>query len=49
MKGDDDLTEDGNVIDLGGPGVSANIFSETSSGSNAGGDNSYGCFVGALF
>ena len=49
IRGDDDLTEDGKLIDLGGPGFSAEIFSETKSTLDAGGDNSYGCFVGGLF
>jgi hypothetical protein len=47
-SGDDDLTEDGNIIDLGGPGFNAAIFSETNSDLDAGGDNSYGCFVECL-
>jgi hypothetical protein len=48
IRGDDDLTEDGNIIDLGGPGFNAVIFSETNSKLDAGGDNSYGCFVEGL-
>ena len=47
-SGDDDLTENGKIIDLGGPGFNAAIFSETNSELDAGGDNSYGCFVGCL-
>ena len=47
IRGDDDLTEDGKNIDLGGPGLSANISPEFDSNSDDGGD-SYGCFVGFL-
>ena len=47
-KGDDDLTEDGNIIDLGGPGVRAIKLPEPDSKWGVGGDDSYGCFVGCL-
>ncbi|MBT8351599.1 MAG: hypothetical protein KJO26_10250, partial [Deltaproteobacteria bacterium] len=47
-RGDDDLTENGKIIDLGGPGFNAAIFSEPNSELDAGGDNSYGCFVECL-
>jgi hypothetical protein len=47
-RGDDDLTEDGNIIDIGGPGVKAIIPPESSSNLKVGGDDGYGCFVGCL-
>ena len=46
-RGDDDLTENGIIVDLGGPGVKAIIPPEFDSKSDGGGD-SYGCFVGCL-
>jgi hypothetical protein len=47
-KGDDDLTEDGNISDIGGPGVRAVTLPGSASGSGASGNESYGCFVGDL-
>jgi hypothetical protein len=46
-RGDDDLTENGIIIDLGGPGAKAIISPEFDSKSDDGGD-SYGCFVECL-
>lgn len=46
-RGDDDLTRDGKIIDIGGPGVKATIFPESDSDLNAG-DDGYGCFLGCL-
>ncbi len=46
-RGDDDLTENGIIIDLGGPGVKAIISPEFDSKSD-GGSDSYGCFVECL-
>jgi len=43
MRGDDDLTVDGYIIDVGGPGVS-NIDSEGHSGGGGGG----GCFIATV-
>ncbi len=40
--------EDGNIIDIGGPGVKAIIPPESSSNLKVGGDDGYGCFVGCL-
>ena len=48
MKGDDDLTENGIIIDLGGPGIKTIIPSEFDSKSDGGGGDNYGCFVGCL-
>ena len=47
-RGDDDLTENGIIVDIGGPGVKANISPEFDSTSDAGGGDGYGCFVGGL-
>jgi hypothetical protein len=47
-RGDDDLTRDGKIVDIGGPGVKAMIFPESSSGLNASGDDGYGCFIRCL-
>ena len=49
QKGDDDLTENGMIIDLGGPGVKSFIPSEFDSNSDGSGADNYGCFVGCLF
>ena len=46
-RGDDDLTENGIIVDLGGPDVKAIISPEFDSTSDGSGD-SYGCFVGCL-
>ena len=46
-RGDDDLTENGIIADIGGPGVKAILPPEFDSGSDGGGD-AYGCFVGCL-
>jgi len=48
MKGDDDLTENGIIIDLGGPGVKSIIPSEFDSKSGGSGADNYCCFVGCL-
>ena len=47
-RGDVDLTRDGKIVDIGGPGVKAMIFPESSSGLNASGDDGYGCFIRCL-
>jgi Divergent InlB B-repeat domain len=47
-RGDDDLTENGIIVDIGGPGIKANISPEFDSKSDVGGGDSYGCFVGCL-
>jgi len=47
-RGDDDLTDNGIIIDIGGPGVKAINLSEYDSELDDGGGNSYGCFVGCL-
>jgi hypothetical protein len=47
-RGDDDLTENGIIVDIGGPGVKAIIPPEFDSKSDVGGGDSYGCFVGYL-
>ena len=46
-RGDDDLTENGIIVDIGGPGVKSTISPEFGSNSNGTGDT-YGCFVGCL-
>ncbi|MBT8351172.1 MAG: hypothetical protein KJO26_08065, partial [Deltaproteobacteria bacterium] len=46
-RGDDDLTENGIIVDIGGPGVKANIPPEFDSISDGAGDT-YGCFIGCL-
>lgn len=48
MRGDDDLTENGIIVDLGGPGIKAIIPSEFDSESDGGGADNYGCFVGCM-
>ena len=48
IRGDDDLTENGIIIDIGGPGVKAIIPSEYDSNPDGSGVDSYGCFVGCL-
>jgi hypothetical protein len=48
-KGDDDLTEDGNIIDLGGPGIRITTSPEPSSKEIVGDTDSYGCFVECLY
>ena len=47
-KGDDDLTVDGIVIDMGGPGVSLSPSDGGGSGSgtSGGGGGGGGCFIG---
>ncbi|MDA9761710.1 hypothetical protein N9C84_01400 [Desulfobacterales bacterium] len=47
-RGDDDLTENGIIVDIGGPGVDINIPPEFDSTSDAGSGDGYGCFVGDL-
>jgi hypothetical protein len=47
-RGDDDLTRDGKIVDIGGPGVRAVLFPESASDANAVGDDGYGCFVEGL-
>ena len=47
-RGDDDLTENRIIVDIGGPGIKANISPEFDSKSDVGGGDSYGCFVGCL-
>ena len=47
-RGDDDLTENGIIVDIGGPGVKAILPSEFNSQSDGGGGDGYGCFVGCL-
>ncbi len=47
-RGDDDLTENGIIVDIGGPGVKANIAPEFDFKSDVGDGDSYGCFVGCL-
>jgi hypothetical protein len=48
MRGDDDLTENGIIIDIGGPGIKSTIPSEPDSRPYGGSHDSYGCFVGSL-
>jgi hypothetical protein len=48
MRGDDDLTENGIIVDLGGPGIKAITPSEFDSESDGGGADNYGCFVGCM-
>jgi hypothetical protein len=47
-RGDDDLTENGIIIDIGGPGIKTVIPSENDSNPFDGGHDSYGCFVKCL-
>ena len=47
-RGDDDLAENGIIVDIGGPGVKDIIPPEFDSKSDVGGGDSYGCFVGCL-
>ncbi len=47
-RGDDDLTENGIIVDIGGPGIDINIPPEFDSTSDAGSGDGYGCFVGDL-
>ncbi|MFC1877855.1 carboxypeptidase-like regulatory domain-containing protein [Thermodesulfobacteriota bacterium] len=49
IRGDDDLTENGIITDLGGPGIKSIIPSESDSKPYGGSHDSYGCFVGCLF
>jgi len=49
MRGDDDLTENGIIADIGGPGIKSTIPSETDSNQFDGGRDSYSCFFGCLF
>jgi hypothetical protein len=46
-RGDDDLTENGIIVDIGGPGVKAVISPDSGSNSDGAGDT-YGCFIGCL-
>jgi len=48
-RGDDDLTDNGIIVDIGGPGVKAINLPEFDSKLDEGGGDSYGCFVGCLF
>ena len=43
-RGDDDLTADGIVIDMGGPAVSLNAVDGDGGGTSGGGGG--GCFIG---
>jgi len=47
-RGDDDLTDNGIIVDIGGPGVKAINLPEFVSELDDGGGDSYGCFVGCL-
>ena len=49
MRGDDDLTENGIIIDIGGPGIKSTIPTGSDSNPFDGGDDSYGCFLGCFF
>ena len=44
-RGDDDLNENGIIVDIGGPGVKAFLPPDSGSNSDGAGDT-YGCFVG---
>jgi hypothetical protein len=49
LTGDDDLTEDGIIIDIGAPGnfaVAGDIVDETHGGGGSGGGGGGGCFIG---
>ena len=48
-KGDDDLTKNGIIIDMGGPGNNIKTFSEASSQQVNGGTDRYGCFIECLY
>jgi hypothetical protein len=48
MRGDDDLTENGIITDIGGPGIKSTISSESDSNPFDGGHDNYGCFFGCL-
>jgi hypothetical protein len=47
-KGDDDLTDNGIIVDIGGPGVKAITLPEFDSNLDDGGGDNYGCFIEGL-
>ena len=47
-RGDDDLTENGIINDIGAPGITTAMPSENNSNPFNGGNDSYGCFVECL-